>query len=79
MLARPNEEGVQCPCPTLWRRLSLRWLWRKKKKVHNIRLGLHMPLHVESQVVRAREGALAQVTLKGPVSGVLPEVTGQLV
>lgn len=38
-----------------------------------------MPLHVESQVVRAREGALAQVTLKGPVSGVLPEVTGQLV
>lgn len=51
----------------------------KEKKVHNIHLGLHMPLHMESQVVRAREGALAQVTLKGPVSGVLPEVTGQLV
>lgn len=39
----------------------------------------HVSLHVKSQVVRAREGTLAQVTLERPVSGVLPEVPGQLV
>lgn len=39
----------------------------------------HMPLHVKSQVVRARESTLAQVTLERPVSGVLPEMAGQLV
>lgn len=39
----------------------------------------HMPLHVKSQVVRAGEGTLAKVTLERPVSGVLPEMTGQLV
>lgn len=40
---------------------------------------LHVPLHVQSQVVRAGEGALAQVALEGPVSGVLPEVARELV
>lgn len=41
--------------------------------------GLHVPLHMESQVIRAREGALTQVTLERSVSSVLPEVTRELV
>lgn len=38
-----------------------------------------MPLHVKSQMIRAGERALAQVALKGSVSGVFSEVTGQLI
>lgn len=38
-----------------------------------------MPLHVESQVIRTRKRALTQVTLKRSVSGVLSEVTGELI
>ena len=36
-------------------------------------------LHVQSQVIGAREGSLAHLTLEGPVSGVLPIMAGQLV
>ncbi len=38
-----------------------------------------MPLHVKRQVVGPGEGPLAQVTLERPLSGVLPEVTRELV
>lgn len=38
-----------------------------------------MPLHVKRQMVRPGEGALTQVALERPVSGVFPEMTGQLV
>ena len=40
---------------------------------------LHVPLHVERQVVGAREGPLAQVTLERPVARVLPEMTREFV
>lgn len=36
-------------------------------------------LHMQSQVVGAGEGALAQVALERPVAGVLAEMTRQLV
>lgn len=39
----------------------------------------HVSLHVQRQVIRPGEGALAQVALEGPVSRVFAEVTGQLV
>ena len=38
-----------------------------------------VPLHVQRQVVAAREGPLAQLALEGPVAGVLAVVTGELV
>lgn len=38
-----------------------------------------MPLHVQRQVVGAREGALAQLALEGLLSRVLAEVARQLV
>lgn len=38
-----------------------------------------MPLHVQREVVGPGEGTLTQVTLERPVSGVLPEVTRELV
>ena len=38
-----------------------------------------MSLHVQSQVVGAGEGPLAEVTLERPVSSVLAEVARQLV
>lgn len=40
---------------------------------------LHVPLHVEGEVVGAGEGSLAQVALERPVSGVFPEVPCELV
>lgn len=36
-------------------------------------------LHMQSQVVGAGEGALAQVALERPVTGVLAEMTRQLI
>lgn len=39
----------------------------------------HVSLHVKCQMVRPGERALAQVALERPVSGVFPEMTGQLV
>lgn len=39
----------------------------------------HVSLHVKCQVVRPGEGTFTQVTLEGPVSGVFPEMTGQLI
>lgn len=38
-----------------------------------------MPLHVQGEVVRAREGPLADAAFEGLVAGVLPSVAGQLV
>lgn len=43
------------------------------------RLSSHVPLHVQGEVVGAGEGPLTQVTLERPVSGVLPEVTRELI
>ena len=40
---------------------------------------LHMPLHVEGEVIGAAEGALAELALEGLVAGVLPHVPAQLV
>lgn len=40
---------------------------------------LHVSLHVQREVVRPGESSLAQVTLEGPVSGMFPEVSRQLV
>lgn len=39
----------------------------------------HVSLHVKCQVVRPGEGALTQVALEGPVSGVFAEMTSQLI
>lgn len=39
----------------------------------------HMPLHMQCQVIRPGEGALAQVALEGTVSGVFTEVARQLI
>lgn len=39
----------------------------------------HVSLHMEGEVVRAGERPFTQVTLKRPVSGVLPEVTRELI
>lgn len=39
----------------------------------------HVSLHVQSEVVGSGEGPFTQVTLERPVSGVLPEVTRELV
>lgn len=41
--------------------------------------GLHVPLHVQSQVVRPGEGPVAEVALEGPVARVLAIVTGELI
>ena len=41
--------------------------------------GLHVPLHVQRQVVGAREGTVAQVALEGPVARVLAVVARELV
>lgn len=41
--------------------------------------GLHVPLHVQCQVVGAREGTVAQVALEGPVARVLAVVARELV
>lgn len=38
-----------------------------------------MPLHVQREVVGPGECAFTQVTLEGAVSGVLPEVTRELI
>lgn len=38
-----------------------------------------MAFHMEGEVVRSGEGALAQMALEGSVSGVLAEVTGQFI
>lgn len=38
-----------------------------------------MPLHVQRQMVGAREGTVAQVALEWPVAGVLAVVAGELV
>lgn len=38
-----------------------------------------MPLHVQGEVVGPGEGPFTQVTLERPVSGVLPEVTRELI
>ena len=38
-----------------------------------------MSLHVQRQVVRSGEGSVAQMTLEGFGSRVLPVVTGQLI
>ena len=42
-------------------------------------LETHVPLHVEGEVVRPAEGALAQLALEGPVTSVLALVPRQLV
>ena len=42
-------------------------------------LETHVPLHVEGEVVRPAEGALAQLALEGPVTRVLALVPRQLV
>lgn len=42
-------------------------------------LSSHVPLHVQGEVVGPGERPFTQVTLKRPVSGVLPEVTRKLV
>ena len=39
----------------------------------------HVPLHVQGEVVRSREGPLAHSALERPVSGVFPHVPGELV
>lgn len=39
----------------------------------------HVPLHVESKVVWAGEGAFTEVTLERPVARVLPEMTGEFI
>lgn len=41
--------------------------------------GLHVPLHVQSQVVGPGERPVAQVALEGPVPRVLAVVPGELV
>lgn len=41
--------------------------------------GLHVPLHVQRQVVGAGERPVAQVALEGPVARVLAVVAGELV
>lgn len=38
-----------------------------------------MAFHMEGEMVRPGEGALAQMALEGSVSGVLAEVTGQFI
>lgn len=40
---------------------------------------LHVPLHVQRQVVRAREGTVAQVALERPVARVLAVVAREFV
>lgn len=40
---------------------------------------LHVPLHVQRQVVGAREGAVTQVALEGPVARVLAVVARELI
>lgn len=40
---------------------------------------LHVPLHVQGQVVRAGKGTVAQVTLEGTVTGVFAEVACKFV
>lgn len=40
---------------------------------------LHVALHVQCEMVGPGEGTLAEVTLKGSMSGVLSEMAGQLV
>lgn len=39
----------------------------------------HVPLHVQGEMVGPGEGPFAQVTLERPVTGVLPEVTRELI
>ena len=39
----------------------------------------HVPLHVQGQVIAARESSLASPTLERPVSCVFPEVTSEFV
>lgn len=46
---------------------------------HPASLSLHVPLHVQCEVVRPGEGPFTQVTPERPVSGVLPEVACELV
>lgn len=42
-------------------------------------LGLHVPLHVQSQVVRPGERPVAELALEGPVARVLAIVTDELI
>lgn len=40
---------------------------------------LHMPFHMQCQVVRPREGALAEMALERTMSGVFTEMAGQFI
>ena len=41
--------------------------------------GSHVPLHVKGQVVRPREGSLAQMALKGTVTGVFAVMASEFI
>lgn len=49
------------------------------RKIATIHFFLHVPLHVQSQVIGPGEGPLAEVALERPVSSVLSVMTGELV
>lgn len=68
-----SEEGNSCVFCESLTRVDL------DTKCPYVQCSLHVPLHVESQMIGAGEGTLTEVTLKRSVSGVFPEVTGQLV
>lgn len=60
--------GSERPAPEQLTTGTVRWAPR-----------LHVPLHVQGQVVRPGEGPVAEVALEGPVPGVLAVVAGELV
>lgn len=60
-------------------------VWPKSVHVFNVPhwfaivQDLHMPLHVQGQVVWARKGTVTQVTLEGPMTSVFAEVACKLI